>query len=126
MDRLVDVNAERVALNSVFEAAEECLWDLSIVIHGHIGCSDEDKILDMHLSELSLIEPLLDLVEVLMEEDWELDREVIEADIAGIIETDNAANGGETLEGKVVLVHQEGLLELAEVLGDVDCALHLA
>lgn len=78
IDCLVGVNAESIRMHGVLKASQEGLWDLTIVIHGDVGSGDKDEVLDMHLSEGILVEPLLDLVEVFVHEDGQVDREVVQ------------------------------------------------
>ena len=80
----------------------------------------------LHVSERLVRQPLLNTVEVGVQEDWQLECEVFVAVRGTIVEGNDAANSGEALWTEIVLLFEKRLFKSAQIGGHIYSALHLA
>jgi len=122
-NRLLGFDIQRVVLDCFLEEAQQTSWHLSLVIHGDKGCGHMDEIL--HVSERLVGQPLLNTVEVGVQEDWQLEGEVFVAAWGAIVKGDYAANGGEALRTELVLLIEQRPFKFAQIGRHIHGALHL-
>ena len=94
-----------------------------MIIHGYISAGNLHKVL--HVSrEAFVAQPMQHSVQVGVQEYWEFKTQAFRLSMP-IIKSHNTADRSEVLWRELVLFSQESVLQVAEVVRDPCCILHL-